>query len=146
MSVTTVVKVSDWLFKMEEERITNPFSAWQVGSAKAIWLPAPSVVQYKANGWPHGEPHWLHGERVFFATLRTGLCFAVGEIVDPADWDPVEERYRFTPLITAVSFDKPLRLADHGVVMNQGSRQTIEDYQADALERGLRVYVGLPTL
>lgn len=142
MSVTTAT--SDWLFKMDEQLISNPLSAWTPGETGTIHLTECSKV--RADGYGHGEPHWLAGDRVLFATLHTGLCFAIGEIVVPSDWNNQKFWWEFTREITVASFDDPVRLSDYGVVLTQGTRQGLDPATADKIETALRANIGLPVL
>ena len=136
----------NWLFKMDEQRILNPITAWPVGVTIMLWLipqrDGAGQLDWRLDGRLKGEPHdWSSGERVFIATT-SGFCFADGTIVDPARWEdssPEEprERWEFTLDLAHCSFDRPVDVSRYGIRYRRGSRQPLSDFEAGALDRAL---------
>lgn len=62
---------------------------------------------------------------------------ALGKVADPADWDVGEQRWTFGLELEVVSFSDPVGVGQYSIVLNQGSRQTIDERWADLLEQAL---------
>jgi hypothetical protein len=134
MAILNIGVNEDWLFKMREQRISNPINAWSAGVRAKLFTETTTLRLSDGKG--RGEPHWIVGDRVFVVSIDRGQCFAVGHVVVPAVWNDSEWpwRWEFELDLYSVEFDNPPLVSSYGIVLGQGSRKTIDGTIAHQLD------------